>query len=165
MTKIAQIESYIDYQKSTDKSLATLASYRSDLIQFAKWFESVNTVEMRLINITPTDARQYKQHLIDTGLRPQTINRRLLSLKYFLNWGLATKKIKNGFPLPQTVKQSQSVPKWLNRIQQNQLLRHAERYGSVRDVVIIKVLINTGLRVSELCGIKWSHISIRPTTP
>jgi integrase/recombinase XerC len=36
MTKFAQIESYITYQKSTDKSLATLASYRSDLMQFAR---------------------------------------------------------------------------------------------------------------------------------
>ena len=93
------------------KSPATLASYRSDLMQFSLWFESVNAVEMRLLNITPTDARQYKQHLIDVSLRPQTINRRLLSLKYFLEWGWSTKKIKNCFPLPQTVKQSQSVPK------------------------------------------------------
>ena len=160
MPKLAQIESYITYQKSTDKSLATLASYKSDLMQFAKWFESVNTVEMRLINITPTDARQYKQHMIDTELKPQTINRRLLSLKYFLNWGWDTKKIKHRFPLPQTVKQSQSMPKWLSRIQQNQLLRHVERYGNMRDMVIIKIMMNTGLRVGELCSIKWSHISM-----
>jgi len=59
MTKFAQIESYITYQKSTDKSPATLASYRSDLMQFSRWFESVNTVEMRLTNIAPTDVRQY----------------------------------------------------------------------------------------------------------
>ncbi len=35
MTKITQIKQYIAYQKSTDKSPATLVSYRSDLIQFA----------------------------------------------------------------------------------------------------------------------------------
>ena len=158
--KISQIENYIAYQKATDKSPATLASYRSDLMQFSLWFESVNTVEMRLLNITPTDARQYKQHLIDVSFRPQTINRRLLSLKYFLEWGWSTKKIKNRFPLPQTVKQSQSVPKWLTRIQQNQLFRHIERYGNTRDLAIVKVLMNTGLRVSELCGIRWSHITM-----
>jgi integrase/recombinase XerC len=158
MTKIAQIELYIAYQKSTDKSPATLASYRSDLTQFAIWFGSVNSVEMRLLNITPTDARQYKQHLIDSNLRPQTINRRLLSLKYFLEWGWDTKKIKNRFPLPQTVKQSQAIPKWLSRIQQNQVLRHIERYGNTRNLAIVKILMNTGLRVSELCSIKWTHI-------
>ena len=160
MTKIAQIENYITYQKSTGKSLLTLSSYRSDLKQFARWFESVNTVEMRLTNITPTDVRHYKQKLIDTDLRPQTINRRLLSLKYFLEWGWNTKKIKHRFPLPKTVKQSQSMPKWLTRIQQNQLLRHVECYGNTRDLAIVKILMNTGLRVNELCTIKWSHISL-----
>ena len=102
MTKNPYIESYITYQNSTDKSPATLASYQSDLIQFAIWFESINGVEMKLINITPTDARQYKQHLIDSDLRPPTINRRLLSLKYFLEWGWDTKKIQYRFPLPKT---------------------------------------------------------------
>ena len=138
----------------------TLASYRSDLIQFTVWFEATNNEVMRLTNITPTDARQYKQHLIDTSLRPPTINRRLLSLKYFLEWGWRTKKIKYRFPLPKTVKQSQTIPKWLNRCQQNQLLRHVEQYGQIRDVAIVKVLLNTGLRVSELCGLKWSDITM-----
>lgn len=77
MVKIADIENYITYQKSTDKSSATLESYRSDLVQFSIWFESVNGVEMKFLNITPTDARQYKQHLIDSNFRPSTINRRM----------------------------------------------------------------------------------------
>ncbi|MHA3124383.1 tyrosine-type recombinase/integrase (plasmid) [Legionella pneumophila] len=158
MAKNTYIENYIDYQKSTDKSPMTLASYRSDLIQFTVWFEATNNEMMQLTNITPTDARQYKQHLVDTGLRPPTINRRLLSLKYFLEWGWRTKKIKYRFPLPKTVRQSQSIPKWLNRCQQNQLLRHIEQLGSTRDIAIVKILLNTGLRVSELCGLKWSDI-------
>lgn len=158
MAKNTYIENYITYQKSTDKSPMTLASYRSDLIQFAVWFEGINKETMRLINITPTDARQYKQHLIDSGLRAPTINRRLLSLKYFLEWGWHTKKIKYRFPLPKTVKQSQPIPKWLNRTQQNQLLRHVEQFGSKRDISIVKILLNTGLRVGELCELRWSNV-------
>lgn len=158
MAKNTQIEAYISYQKSTDKSPLTLASYQSDLLQFATWFESVNKADMTLVNITPTDARQYKQHLINSGFKAQTINRRLLSLKYFLEWGWQTKKIKYRFPLPKTVKQSQSIPKWLNRNQQNQLLRHVEQFGSKRDTAIVKILLNTGLRVAELCNLKWTNI-------
>ncbi|USQ15244.1 tyrosine-type recombinase/integrase (plasmid) [Legionella lytica] len=158
MTKNTYIENYMAYQKSTDKSPATLASYRSDLMQFAIWFESINKVEMGLVNITPTDTRQYKQQLIDSNLRPQTINRRLLSLKYFLEWGWDTKRIKYRFPLPKTVKQSQVIPKWLTKLQQNQLLRHIEHHGNTRDLAIVKILLNTGLRVSELCSIRWAHI-------
>lgn len=82
----------------------------------------------------------------------------MLSLKYFLEWGWDTKKIKNRFPLPQTVKQIQSSPKWLNRIEQNQMFRHIERYGCTRDLIIVKILMNTGIRISELCALRWSHI-------
>jgi integrase/recombinase XerC len=122
MTKNIQIEDYIAYQKATDKSQATLLSYQSDLIQFTSWFELTNKIEMRLNDVTPTDARQYKQHMIDSNFRPQTINRRLRSLKYFLEWGWESRKIKSRFPLPKSVKQSQQIPsKWLTRIQQNQL--------------------------------------------
>lgn len=162
MAKIAYIEQYMIYQKSTDKSPTTLASYRSDLIQFAIWFQSNNGVEMAMLNITPTDARQYKQHLIDSALRPSTINRRLLSLKYFLEWGWGweTKKIKYRFPLPKTVKHSPPMPKWLTRSQQNQLLRQVEQCDNIRDRAIVKILLNTGLRVNELCDIKWIHITM-----
>ncbi len=157
---MALIDDYILYQKSMDKSAHTLSSYRSDLARFSVWFQSVNNMEMKLLNITPTDLRQYKQYIMDADLRPTTINRRILSLKYFLEWGWETKKIKNRFPLPKTVKQAATIPKWLNRVQQNQLLRHVEQYGSTRDQAIVKILLNTGLRVSELCALKWSHITM-----
>ena len=160
MNKISQIEDYITYQKSCGKSSLTLTSYRSDLVQFAKWFERINSMDLKLLKITPTDMRYYKQHLMDANLRPQTINRRLLSVKYFLEWGWATKRIKSRFPLPQTVKHTQSTPKWLSKTQQNKLLRHVERYGTIRDKAIIKALLNTGLRVSELCSIKWTHVTL-----
>ena len=42
MTKNTYIENYISYQKSTDKSPATLTSYRSDLIQFATRLDFVS---------------------------------------------------------------------------------------------------------------------------
>lgn len=69
MTQNTQIEAYITYQKSTDKSPLTLESYQNDLFQFATWFESVNKSDMKLTNIKPTDARQYKQYLIDSGFK------------------------------------------------------------------------------------------------
>ena len=70
------------------------------------------------------------------------------------------KKIKYRFPIPKTVKQSQVVPKWLDRKQQNQLLRHVEQTGNTRDIAIVRILLNTGLRISELCNLKWRDLAI-----
>lgn len=160
MPGIAQIDNYISYQKTTDKSEQTIASYRSDLVLFSRWFSKQNKDEMSLHKITPTDLRQYKHALVSNSFKPQTINRRILSLKYFLEWGWDTKKIKYRFPVPKTVKQSVAIPKWLDKNQQNSLLRHIERYASIRDRCIITILLNTGLRVQELCDIKWSDVSL-----
>lgn len=53
MAKNTQIDDYITYQKSTDKSPLTLGSYRSDLIKFAAWFESVNNADLQLTPNSP----------------------------------------------------------------------------------------------------------------
>jgi integrase/recombinase XerC len=160
MAKIKAIEGFIAYQKSQDKSPLTISSYQSDLVGFIKWFEKHNAENFSLTKMTPTDARHYKQHLLEQQYKPQTIIRRLLSLKYLLEWAWNTKRIKYKFPLPKLVKQNQVAPKWLNRIEQNALLRHFERYAKSRDLAIVKLLLNTGLRVQELCNLKWQDVSV-----
>lgn len=95
MAQNSSIEGFIRYQKAADKSDLTLKSYQSDLVIFAQWFEQANGESLRLHKITPTDLRQYKQYLDQSGFKPQTINRRLYCLKYFLEWGWKTKKISN----------------------------------------------------------------------
>jgi integrase/recombinase XerC len=154
------IAAFIDHQKAAQKSASTLKSYQCDLTVFARWFQSTNQETLALTKITPTDARQFKRYLINSKFKPSTINRKLLTLKYFLEWGWDTKKIKCRFPLPKLVKQVATAPKWLTRIEQNALLRHIEQSASVRDITIIKILMNTGLRVQELCDLSWSDITI-----
>lgn len=158
MAQNKMINAFISYQKAADKSDLTLKNYQSDLVIFARWFEEINGEPLRLHKITPTDLRQYKQHLDRAGFKPQTINRRLCCLKYFLEWGWATKKISHRLPIPKPIKQMRSAPKWLDKTEQNALLRHMERYAKSRDVAIVKILMNTGLRVQELCHLIWKDI-------
>jgi integrase/recombinase XerC len=160
MTKIKQIEEFILYQKSLDKSALTMKSYRLDLYSFAGWFYKINGELLKLRKITPTDIRQYKQYLISCEYKPNTINRRLVSLRHFLSWAWSTKRISYQFPLPKFVRQNKTAPKWLNKVDQNSLLRHIERYGKKRDITIVKLLLNTGIRVHELCNLKWNNIEI-----
>lgn len=115
---------FINHQKAAQKPVATLKSYKCDLAVFARWFKETNQATLSLSKITPTDARQFKRYLINKKFKPSTINHKLLSLKYFLEWDWETKKIKFRFPLPKLVKQVASAPKWLTPVEQNALLRH-----------------------------------------
>jgi integrase/recombinase XerC len=81
-------------------------------------------------------------------------------MKIFLEWGWQAKQIKYRFHLPKPVKLNKIAPQWLSKIEQNSLLRYIERYAKDRDIAIIKILLNTGLRVNELCHIKWKHIAV-----
>ena len=158
MDKIYLIETFIEYLKVNDRSPATIKSYTSDLYLFAKWFAEKNHEELKAKKITPTDLRQYKQHLIDYPMKPSSINRKIGVLKTFMNWLLDTNRIQQRFPLPKMVKETNTTPKWLDKNQQNAMLRHLEKYANERDYAIIKILLNTGLRVNEFVSLKWSDV-------
>ena len=80
------IDRFIKYLESTEKSPATLINYRRDLNAFAKWFEDKNSDAFLPAKITTTNLRQYKSMLIDHPFKPKTINRRIGSLRSFINW-------------------------------------------------------------------------------
>ena len=68
MYKIDQIEKFIAYQKTTDKSPLTLSSYQNDLMQFALWFKKVNNDELRLHSLLIASSTLF----LPSNLRPLT---------------------------------------------------------------------------------------------
>ncbi|MEJ7638356.1 MAG: tyrosine-type recombinase/integrase [Singulisphaera sp.] len=39
-------------------------------------------------------------------------------------------------------------------------MRAVERAGKVRDLAVVRLLLNTGLRVQELCTLTWKDVAI-----
>ena len=154
------INDYIDYQQAAGKKPITCKNYRSDMMGFANWFVQKNKEPMVLLKITPTDTRQYKRDLITKGYKPQTINRRIITLNHFLTWGWEARNVKHRFALLKPMKQLQLAPHWLNKHEQHLLLRLVERRQKPRDTAIVKCLLNTGLRIHELCALQWRDITI-----
>lgn len=152
------IKDFINHLKKNNRADLTLSNYQSDLKTFINWFEGKNADKFAIYKITPTDIRQYKEHLLQQKFKPNTVNRRLLSLKYFLNWAWGNKKGGNPFQLPKLVNQGVLAIHWLTQEQQKTLLNLLERHDNKRDKAMIKFLLNTGLIVSELCNLKWLDI-------
>ncbi len=158
-------ENFAQFLTESERSAYTIKNYLCDLNGFAVWLKSKGNEEFAPELITPTDLREYKHYLDNTlQLKPQTINRKLSSLRSFLNWaGIEGYFLDNRLPhVPQPIKEQASAPKWLDRLSQHDLCRIVEKGRKTRDIAIVKLLLNTGLRVSELCALSWNDIKISP---
>ncbi len=165
-----QSEKEIDYVldfalflEEASRSSVTIKNYLCDLKYFAKWFELHTSQKFSPKEITPTSLRDYKHYLSEVLLlKPKTVNRKLSSLKSFLNWASSEELIpEHRTPrVPQPIREEKVGPQWLDRSSQHALVRIVEQGKNQRDISIIKLLLNTGLRVSELCSLMWSDINI-----
>jgi integrase/recombinase XerC len=164
-TLINYRDNFALFLTESERSTYTIKNYLCDLDSFTLWLKSKGNKEFAPTLITPTDLREYKHYLDQTlQLKPQTINRKLSSLRSFLNWALREGYFPdNRLPhIPQPIKEQASAPKWLDRLSQHSLCRLVEKGRKIRDIAIVKLLLNTGLRVSELCALTWNDIKISP---
>lgn len=163
---------FADYLEKQDRSRMTIRGYLGDLSCFARWFEQANGEELRADNITPTDVRLYREHLLSEKARPSTINRRLAVLRAFGRFlqdeGLVNYNIV-GFV--RGLKEQKAAPKWLDRREQAALTRELERTLAgakteparrlaIRDRAAVVLMLNTGLRASEICDLDLQDVEI-----
>jgi len=146
------------------KSPLTVRSYLSDLAHFATWFAQANGEVFTPGAITLLDVRSYKSYLVTVAqFKPATVNRRLAALAKFCAWargqGLLaedpTGEVKG-------VRRAQVAPKALNAVDLRRLLREVHKRGKKRDVAIVELLSNTGLRVGELAQLTLGDIELSP---
>jgi site-specific recombinase XerD len=156
------IDRFCRFLRDSDRSPLTVRSYRSDMALFTAWFAETTGQAFTPERLTSTDLREYKRHLSAERASPSTINRKLATFSAFIQWAVAAHVLPadHGIRLPRPVRETKHAPRWLTRIEQHRLLRAVERGRIVRDVAVVKVLLNTGLRVSELCALQWRDVTI-----
>ena len=144
------------------KSPLTIKGYLSDMRTFAQWFEETTGEPFQPQTITPLDVHSYKGHLLrEKGYQPATINRKLSSLSAFCRWARG-EGLMEGDPTDQVggVEQVRTAPKALTHCQLLRLLRAVHRGRRARDIAIVEVLANTGLKVGELGALTLGDVEI-----
>ena len=138
----------------------TLEAYRRDLELYARWLGSVTT--QCLDGTTVADLNAYFAHK-HPQTRATTANRRLTVFKRYFRWALREGRL-HADPTLQllSAKQPMRVPKTLTEKQVEALLA-APDVGTplgLRDRAMLELMYASGLRVSELVGLKTYQVSL-----
>jgi integrase/recombinase XerD len=140
-------------------SANTLSAYRRDLTLLDDWLQSQGRA---LLGVTESDLQGYfaARHA-DT--RATTANRRLTVFRRFFRWGLRERLISADPTLRLLpAKQPLRLPKSLTEVQVEALLAAPDVSTplGVRDKTMLELLYASGLRVSELVGLKTFHVGL-----
>lgn len=139
---------------------STVEAYRKDLKYF-NWYETTNGRRFLSGEITSIDLREYQGYMLnERRLKPATINRRIAVLKKYIIWAHKKGHIERIPVFPKTIRKQKSPPKALERVEQNRLLREAERRGKARDIALIRLMMSCGLRVSETVTVRLTDLDI-----
>ena len=137
----------------------TLAAYRSDLEKFCQFLKDKD-----LLAVRSDDIEAYLAYRVDLGLKSRSTARSISALKSFYQYFVREKAIADS-PMVNIAqpKAGQSLPKTLSEAEVEALLAapDIEDAMGLRDKAMLELLYATGLRVTELVGLRMEQINLR----
>ena len=159
----SSIDAFIDALWLEDGlSRNTLAAYRRDLSLYASWLSAQETPGRTLENSREADLSRYFSARHNTT-RATSANRRLTVFKRYFRWALRERLIGEDPTLKlQSAKQALRVPKVMSELQVEALLTAPDLDTALglRDRAMLELIYASGLRVSELVGLKTFHLGL-----
>ena len=154
------IRSFLDslyIEKGLSKN--TVNSYENDIKAFSKW--TTKTLGLHIKNLNKIDINSYIAFLFKEGLKSSSVNRKISTLKAFYLF-LKKKKIIKISPTEDVVmpKLEKYLPVSMSEIEVEKLLDSPNISIPIekRDKAMIEMLYATGMRISELTGLKITDI-------
>jgi len=156
------IENFLEYLKVIKKhSEHTIINYQNDLIDFLEFNDN------KILNIDKDIVNKYMQYLYDKNVSRATISRRLSSLRSFYNYMYNNGYVdKNYFAMIKNPKKEKNLPKFVKDIDIDKMFMIPDTRNPLgqRNLLIIRMLYATGVRVSELVNICIKDINIKERT-
>lgn len=139
----------------------TARAYKEDLTDFTRWFVQTNGEELKPDRVTSIDLKEYQAHmLLNRGLKPATVNRRMAAIRSLLKWCLERGDIESLPRWPKKVQEVKHAPKALDKKEQDRFIRAVEREGCPRDMALVGLMLFAGLRVGEAARTKTRDITL-----
>ena len=156
---IAQFLQHIAFEKRL--SAHTVTAYRSDLAQFAAFLETPPQ------STTPEQAtfkqiRAWAVSLVESGTANRSVNRKLATLRSFFGFLVKRKAlVVNPMTRVLTLKTPKNLPQFVEEKTLQVLfdeVTFTEDFAGLRDRVVLELLYGTGVRLSELLGLRFKDV-------
>ncbi len=156
---------HIRYEKRL--SHHTLTAYASDLAQFGDFLRE----EFQLEQPEQADyqlIRSWVVSLMEGGLDKTSVNRKIATLRSFYGFLMRQKVITTDPTLKiQALKVSKKLPTYVEEKPMETLLDDLDfpdDFTGVRDKLVLELLYGTGIRLSELTGLKTTDVNLYERT-
>lgn len=149
------VQSFLNYIR-VEKGLApnTMEAYRRDLEKFTRFLGKRN---LAVSAVTRDDIVDFLAVLFRQKLDSRSVARHLVSVRHFYRFAVAEGAVKEDPAANvESPRFRRSLPRHLSLEEVERLLAQPDpkTHLGLRDKAMIEVLYSTGLRVSELCGLK-----------
>lgn len=156
---------YLQFEKRL--STHTLLAYQTDLNQFCDFlFKTFEEKESALA--TYTMVRSWVVSLVEAGIEPQSVNRKIATLRSYYKF-LLRQNVIQADPMIKihVLKTRKRLPSFVKESDMVQLLDNSEFGGDFtgyRDKLILELFYSTGMRLSELLTLKENHVDLSNRT-
>ncbi|MEO9872276.1 tyrosine-type recombinase/integrase [Ekhidna sp.] len=156
---------YLSFEKRYSKH--TLEAYGKDLNQFSGFLEKDFEIQ-DLSKVKHAQIRGWIVQLMDEGLSPKSVNRKIATLKSFYKFLLGREFVESN-PTSQIkpLKTEKDLPAFVKEEEITNLLDRVEfpkDFSGHRDRLLLELLYSTGIRLSELQGLKDSDVNFYANT-
>ncbi len=152
---------FIEELRSQGKSGATVVAYNKDIEQLLSFLESKKIVEVENVKIEPVAS--FMKDLENKNYTPKSISRKTNAtrtfIKYLAKEGYLKEDISTQLKHP---KFETGAPRILTKMEYRALRDSAK--DDVRSYAMIELLLQTGVTISELAGIRIEEIDIKGET-
>lgn len=162
---IKKFLNYLTYERN--RSPQTVSSYEADLFAFEKYLQQ-NFFHRSISEVSAIEIRGWMEHMMDKGNSATSVNRRLSALRSFFRYALKVGLVSSD---PTRVlygpKKKKPLPQFLREREMDRLLDDMAWGTTYKDVLaktIVLTFYSTGMRLSELIGIKNGGVDFENET-
>lgn len=152
---------YLEYEKRS--SPHTVLAYRTDLEQVSE-FVAISFEISDLGKCTHSELRAWVIDLVEKGLSTTSVNRKIATLRSYYTFLLRSRVITQDptYKL-KSLKNPKKLPEFVQELTIEAVLEESVyemTFEGQRDKMVMEFLYLTGVRLSELTGLRWADLNL-----